>query len=192
MGQPKPLLDFDGETCISLVLSACAGSRADETVVVLGAEADRIRQSLASDGPARILVNDRHGRGQTSSVKAGMETVSARTDGFVLLPVDFPLVTSADIDALISRFEARPRGRTIFIAAHESRRGHPVLFAAAHRAAVLELGDDEPLSSYIRLREGEVDQVPVDNPGVVAPMNTPGEYEAVLKAYRGRSSRAQA
>ena len=131
-----------------------------------------------------IVVNESFDRGQTSSLKLGLEAASARTDAFVVFPVDHPLVESADIDALIARFEARPRGRSIFIATHENRRGHPALFKTTHRASILELGDDDPLSDYIRRREGEAEQVTTGNPGVVHGMNTPQDYEALLTSYR--------
>ncbi len=189
MGAPKPLLDFDGSSCLSLVLRAGAASRATSAVLVLGSEAEAVRKAADREEGSRsgwvsAVVNDRFREGQTSSVKAGLEALPGNADGFILLPVDHPLVTNVEIDALIARFEARPRGRSIFVAAHENERGHPVLFAASHRAPILELGDDEPLSGYTRIRDGETEQVPVDNPGVVRDMNTPEEYRAVLALYR--------
>jgi len=192
MGRPKPLLDFDGRTCLSLVLSACEAARADDTILVLGYRADEVRASLetAGGGPhpgARICVNEQYERGQTASLKTGLEALPPSADGFIVLPVDLPLVTATDLDALIARFEPRPRGRTIFIATHETGRGHPVLFASRHRGPILELGDDEPLHNYIKLREGEVEQVMVDSPGVTMPMNTPEEYRRVLAVYRSRA-----
>jgi len=191
MGSPKPLLDFDGETCLSLVLAASRGSRAAETILVLGAEAELVgtRAGESPDAP-RIVVNTNHRRGQTSSLKAGLDAMSGRSEAFVVLPVDQPLVMDRDIDALIDRFEPRPRGRTIFVATWGGRRGHPVLFASSHRAPVLELSDDEPLNDYIRIREAEVESVPVDNPGIVLEMNTPEQYLEALELYRSRRAGA--
>lgn len=196
MGRPKLLLPFDGRTCLSLVVEACRGSRCDEGVLVLGSDAGALRASLTEEEARNltVAVNEQHARGQTSSLKSGLEAASPRSDGFIVLPGDIPLVTADDIDRLIERFEAHPRGRTIFIAAHEGRRGHPVLFSGVHREGLLAMPDDEPLNAWIRLHEGEVDQVPVDNAGVVMPMNTSDEYRAVLVVWRarfheGRSSR---
>ncbi len=190
MGSPKALLPFDGRTCLTLVTEACRGSLADQTILVLGADADRVAASLTpvETEALTIAMNERYERGQTSSVKTGLEAASPRSDACLILPVDLPLVTSADLDAVITRFEARPRGRTLFIATNEGRRGHPLLFTSAHRAPILELADEEPLSAYVRLHEGEVDQVPVNNPGLLLPMNTPAEYHVVLAAFRARGN----
>jgi molybdenum cofactor cytidylyltransferase len=195
MGQPKPLLDFDGETCLSLVLQACFGSRAEETILVLGADADAVRAEAdrCSKGQPEdrlvIAVNEQYERGQTSSLKVGLEAMSGASDAFVLLPVDLPLVTSADIDALIERHEAKPRGRSIFVASFENQRGHPVLFSDVHRAPILELGDDEPLNGYVNLREGETELSALNNPGVVTQMNTPEQYRQAVASYRQRTGR---
>jgi molybdenum cofactor cytidylyltransferase len=190
MGTPKPLVKFDTETCLSLVLKACLQSLADEVVLVIGAEAEAVRAeaiATVTKTPAKtfeVVLNERFERGQTSSLKTGLEGSSPRSDAFVIFPVDHPLVTAVEIDALIHRFSAHPRGRTIFVAAHAGVRGHPVLCSATHRAAMLGLEDDEPLHNYIRLHEGETEQVPVDNPGVVSGMNTPEEYKNLLEIYR--------
>jgi molybdenum cofactor cytidylyltransferase len=197
MGKPKPLLDFDGETCVSLVLAACGESRAAETVLVLGPYADRIQEEVLRTGTGEIpstvkLIRNTHPEnGQTSSLKTGLDGISGSSDGFLVFPVDHPLVTGADIDALIDRLEMKPRGRSIFVATYEDQRGHPVLFGASHRGSILELGDDEPLHNYVRVREGEIDSVPVPNPGVVRGMNTPDEYADLLAAYRQRQAQPQ-
>ncbi len=195
MGRPKSLLDFDGRTGLSLVMEACVRSLARETVLVLGAgDTGRERQEAGSgrpDQPLKVVVNDRFMLGRTSSIKTGLEAISPGSDGFMIVPVDLPLVRSVDIDALISRQEAAPRGRTIFVATWEGQRGHPILFANAHKEHILELRDDEPLRDYVRVRQGETEQVPVDNDGVVASMNTPEEYAHVLAAYRDRAVRGR-
>jgi molybdenum cofactor cytidylyltransferase len=197
MGKPKPLLDFDGETCVSLVLAACRGSRVSETMVVLGPDADRIAEEVARSGggvtPAtvKLIRNTRPENGQTSSLKTGLEGMSGSSDGFIVFPVDHPLVTGADIDSLIDRIESKPRGRTIFVATYEDRRGHPVLFGASRRGPILELGDDEPLHTYVRVREAVIDRVPVANPGVVRGINTPEEYANLLAVYRQRAGQPQ-
>jgi len=200
MGRPKALLDFDGRSCLALVLSACLESVSSETILVLGVDEAPIRAALSgmrfngSGVPAslRVVVNGHPERGQTSSLKTGLEGIAGDADGFLVLPIDYPLITGSDLDALILRFEGRQRRRSIFIAAHEGERGHPVLFAASHRGAILELGDDEPLNEYVRVREGETEVVPMPGDGVVLSMNTPEQYEHLLSVYRAREAASHA
>lgn len=196
MGRPKALLDFDGKSCLALVLSACLEAEADETILVLGVDEAPIREALAGlefngAGPSarpRVVVNAHPDRGQTSSLKIGLEAIAGSADAFMVLPIDYPLVTSSDIDTLIERFEERHRRRTIFISTHAGERGHPVLFASPHRGPILEMGDDEGLNSYIRVREGETEEVPVEGRGILLTMNTPEQYQQLLSEYRARAA----
>ena len=196
MGRPKALLDFDGKSCLALVLSACLEAEADETILVLGVDEVPIREALAGlelngAGPSarpRVVVNAHPDRGQTSSLKIGLEAIAGSADAFMVLPIDYPLVTSKNIDALIERFEERHHRRTIFIATHAGERGHPVLFASSHRGPILEMGDDEGLNSYIRVREGETEEVPVEGRGILLTMNTPEQYQQLLSEYRARAA----
>ena len=46
MGKPKALLDFDGRTALSLAIDACREGGAYRIVVVLGAHAKEVSESL--------------------------------------------------------------------------------------------------------------------------------------------------
>lgn len=192
MGRPKPILDFDGRTCLDLVLEACLGSGSGEVLLVLGAGADRIRSACRLPAEVVQVFNADHQRGQTSSVKAGLralEELGGDADGFFILPVDLPLVAPADLVRVREVFEDREDGKTIVIPTHEGRRGHPVLLEAAHRQGILELDDVAPLHDYIRARAGEVALVPLENEGIVARMNTEEEYGRVLALFRRRQAK---
>src|SRR5262245_5726761 len=99
MGRPKPLLEFDGETSLSLVLTACFSSLATESILVVGAENDAIRVEATRSaqkhraGALKIAVNTAPDGGQITSVKTGLDSMSGNSDAFVILPVDLPLVT---------------------------------------------------------------------------------------------------
>jgi len=95
-------------------------------------------------------------------------------------------VTAGVFAALAAAFARRPAGRSIVIPVHAERRGHPVLFAADHREAILALDEQTPLHDLIRARGDEIEHVPVDHPGVIMGMNTEEEYRALLAEFRAR------
>lgn len=182
MGTPKALLDFDGLTCLDLVLRACRRPRCTAPLVVVGAAADRIRAAL----PAGTAVVDNPGfrHGQTSSLKTGLRSLPPDADGFLLFPVDFPLVRSETVDRILTTDGA------IVIPLHAGRRGHPARFGAATVAEFLALGDDEPAHRVVRRDPDRVVEVPVDDEAVVMRMNTPAEYRDCLRIHRLRTGTA--
>jgi CTP:molybdopterin cytidylyltransferase MocA len=187
MGRPKPLLDFDGRTCLDLVLDALREAGCAPLVAVLGAEADRVRAGCRLGPDVTIVVNPAPERGQTSSVKAGLAAVPRDAAAIFVHPADHPLLEAETVRAIASRFREAAPGWTLAVPVHGGRRGHPLLMAAAHGAGVLKLPDGAPLHDYVRAREAELLLVPVEGAGAVTGMNTEEEYQAALAAYRRRA-----
>jgi molybdenum cofactor cytidylyltransferase len=200
MGKPKALLDFDGRTALSLAIDACRGGGAHRIVVVLGARAKEVSDSLEkrdlfhrrSKGVAvQTVVHAGFRAGQTSSVKSGVEAIDDPGCGLLVLPVDHPLVTGEDVAAVGEAYRrSHERGQRIFVATHNKRRGHPVLFGERLARAILALGDGDPLHRVVRAEAGRVVEVPVRNEHVLTDADTTEEYEALLAAFRARHTPA--
>ncbi|MBI3268939.1 MAG: nucleotidyltransferase family protein [Planctomycetes bacterium] len=195
-GRPKPLLDFDGRTALELVLDACAGLVAPgaapglRPIVVLGHEARRVRETVDLSGVVTVL-NPEPARGRTSSLRAGLLCLPEEADGFLLFPVDGPLVLPATVRTLAERFEAGPAvdapgSPLLVIPSLEHRRGHPVVVGRALLAEFLALGDDEPARAVVRRHEARILHVVVDDAGVLLDVDTPEDYARALELYRRR------
>ncbi len=176
MGRPKALLDFDGTSCLEMVLEICRRSRALPPLVVLGFSADKVRPVLPAG--TQVVVNADYARGQISSLKAGLEAVPADSDGFLLFPVDFPLVAPETVNALIDS------EGMIAIPTYGESRGHPARFHGSLVKEFLALTDDQPAHVVVRKDPSRVVELAVEDPAVVMKMNTPEEYEFCLAAYR--------
>ncbi len=182
MGRPKALLDFDGVCCIDLVLSACKRAGIAETIVVLGHRAEELAKVLATD--VRTVVNANYEAGQTSSLKTGLARLPQECEGFLIFPVDFPLVSDNDIALLLEAFRAEDEDAKVFIPSFAMKRGHPVLLAGGMRRELMNLGDDEPARNVILRDESRIRYVNVENPGVVEDMDTTEDYRRLLALYR--------
>lgn len=195
MGRPKPLLDFDGHTALELVLSTCrrtslAGAALDPLVIVLGHAAEQIRQQVHL-GAAVVAVNPHPERGRSSSLRAGLERLPEDADGFLLFPVDCPLVRDETVRRLVaSALAPHPEVRRIHVPTYgpERRRGHPILVDRALVPELAALGDDEPARVVVHRHADEVATVAVNDPGIVLDLDTPEDYERALVLYRNPGS----
>ena len=189
MGSPKPLLDFLGRPCLEVVVAACREGGCDPIIVVLGADADRIRRGCRLGAEVVFVLNEEWERGQTSSLKAGLRAAPAAAEAFYVLPVDHPLVRGTDFLDLAQRFRSLPPPRSIVVPSCDGRRGHPVLIAGRHRDSILALDDATPLSAFIRAVEAEADELPVSNPGVTVGINDEEEYHSAQAEHARRRGR---
>jgi molybdenum cofactor cytidylyltransferase len=194
MGRHKALLVVGGLPALGRAIAVCRAAGLGRPVVVLGALAEAIRPAARG---ARVVVNRRWARGQTSSLKAGLRALPSSARAFLLYPVDFPLITPAVVRSLVA---ARERtGKAIVIPSHAMRRGHPVLFDAALRREFLALGDGEPARRVVDAEPRRIAYVAAPA-AVLRDMDTPGDYEEVrrqevrsqkgMRRHRGRLAAA--
>lgn len=105
MGANKLLFELDGEVLVTRAVQRAAAAGLDPVIVVLGHEADRVRQAL--DGvPCRPVVNADHRSGQGSSFRRGMAAVPEESSAAVVLLADMPRVTADMIAAVADLYRA--------------------------------------------------------------------------------------
>ncbi len=185
MKTSKPLLDFGGLPLLSLLLEECRQSRVDTVVVVLGHQKEKILEQVDFSG-AQVVVNSDYRKGQTSSFQCALEAMDPATVAFLNLPVDHPLVTRREIDALIKAYRNGKDQSRIFIPTFGDQEGRPVLFDISLRQEILALGPDEPVDGMIKKFRNSLSQVPVDNPFTRKDMDTPEEYRECLEIFSKR------
>ena len=183
MGFPKPLLDFDGVPLLSLLLQECRRSDVQQIIVVLGCQQHRIIESVDLSGTT-VVVNEDYEQGQTGSLQRALLAMDPGAEAFLNLPVDYPLVTHCEINALVDAFRARNPREKLFIPTYKDCQGRPVLFERSLRDVVLGLGPNDPVSHLFAQMGDSVRPVPVSNPYTAIDVDTPEQYRACLEIYR--------
>ena len=178
MGTPKALLQLDGRTFVLAVVEALTAAGVTNIFVIVREQThDAIAAALADTPAARIIVNPHPEDGQLSSLITGLDTADAPGVSAVLVTlVDVPLVMPATVRTLIARAGSSPS--PILRAVHGGRHGHPVVYKrevfAALRAA------DPSVGAKAVMRAVGVEDIDVDDPGVLQDFDTPEDYRRLL------------
>jgi molybdenum cofactor cytidylyltransferase len=133
LGQPKQLIEIAGETLVGRAVRIAREAGCSPVVVVLGAEAQRIRMRC-SLGDARTVVNPDWPEGMASSVRAGV-AAAASVDAVVLMTCDQPAVTAQHLRDLADSGE-------VTASAYAGRRGVPAYFPRSSFPALEQLTGD--------------------------------------------------
>ncbi|MGP8077646.1 MAG: NTP transferase domain-containing protein [Thermoplasmata archaeon] len=182
-GFPKALLEIDGETVVHQLASRCLGRGLDPVVVVAGAHHGPVAHALRDLDVA--VVNAQNWReGRTASMQAGVMEIPDDRD-ILFWPVDHPFVRERTIDSLLAARDSDPLA-IWFIPDSEERGGHPVLWRSLVRGDLLALRPDAPIRSLIPEFGPQVRRVRVDDPGVLANVDTPEEFRAALDEWHRR------
>lgn len=176
MGFPKALLEIDGRTFVAQTAASMLAA-VDRLVVVIGAYADQVRAAIPSDPRIIPAENRDYRRGQLSSIKIGLATISAEADAVLIHLTDHPMVKPTTFPRLTRAYELG--GKPIAIARHGGRRGHPVLFARALFGELMAAPENEGARVVVNADPDRVAYVDVDDAGVLLDLDTPGDLARV-------------
>jgi molybdenum cofactor cytidylyltransferase len=181
MGSPKALLDFRGAPFVVRILEAFEALDLKARVVVLGPDAPRIRPIIASHDCLIVENLDVEG-GPIASLRAALAALKPlRPAAALVWPVDLPHVRITTVERLI---EAWSRGKPpAVVPVFGERRGHPVIWDAAlfgelesSRAAAAG-----GARAVLHAHAPQVAAVTVDDPAVIDDLNTPEDYERLVR-----------
>jgi len=175
MGRPKALLPFRGTTFLQHILDVISQSKVQQTVVVVGRHRDEIEPHVQP--PSRVVFNADYEQGMITSLQSGIRELPPETTGALMFLVDHPVVDVETVNALIQHFASD----RIVLPVFEGRRGHPVLFAAGVLQEIVALSPSEGANIVVRKDPGRIVQVSVKSPGVLIDIDTPEDYQNLLK-----------
>jgi len=186
MGRPKALLDFEGRTALELALDSMAGY--GMPVVVLGPNYEEIEEKTGlGQRSVRGVLNLDSSSGQTDSLKRALAVLPPQASAFFFMPVDFPLVSSADVARLVQAYrESKDPKKSIFVPSHDRKRGHPVLCRRELAAEFLALPPGGSARDVLRRDESRLVHVDFPEAYVLMDMDTPEDYVRCLEEYRAR------
>lgn len=186
MGRPKALLPINqsGETFLNHVTRTLLDGGVEEVVVVVGADADAIRQAVGSDTPrVRFVYNPDYEKGQLSSLLVALRAIDRPgVSAAMVTLIDVPLISAATVQTLIRAH--RERDRLIVRPVSNGRHGHPVIF---HRALFDELRRADPAQgakSVVHAHAADVLEITVEDEGAFIDIDTPEDYERYIAGAR--------
>ena len=183
MGSPKALLDFLGVPFIVRILEALEALEVKTRVVVLGPDAPRIQAAIAAHD-CMIVENPEPETGPIASLRGALRALQPVVPSAVLVwPVDLPHVRVGTVERVIEAYRQDPS--RVVVPTFAERRGHPVIWGSGLFADLLESksATREGARAVLHAHERQVVSVPVDDPAVIDQVNTPGDYERLVREW---------
>ena len=188
MGRNKLLLELGGESVLHRSVEVAAAAGLDPLVVVLGHEAERVREELRGL-PCTAVFNAAYSEGMSTSLREGFRAVPDEAACGVALLGDMPLVSAAMIAALVDRFRA---GRATLVSSNYGGvLAPPVLYGRALFAELraLQAGDAGRQVVQRHRREAEEIAWPAS---ALADLDVPADLERARAALAAREATAAA
>ena len=168
-GMPKALVPHHGRLLVQHAADTLATGGCTPILVVLGAQADRVR-AAAPDLPCTVD-NPDWPTGMASSLRAGLAALAGSpAAAAVVLLVDMPGVSPSAVRRLVALADSG----ALAMGGYAGRRGHPVLLGRDHWAGVAACATgDRGARDYLRAHHDLVRVVPVGDVADDTDMDVP-------------------
>ena len=123
-GGVKQLLPWGEANLINTVIGTAQAAGLEPVVVVLGANSEKIRETI-EDADIKIVINSDWDKGQSTSLKAGVNGIDVDVEGVVFLLCDQPQIS---VNLVSSVVEEGLRTGKVIIPVIDDRRANPVYF----------------------------------------------------------------
>ncbi len=146
---PKVLHPVAGRSMIAHVLRTAAALSPATTTLIVGHQADTVRDRLRSISGLQFAVQEPQ-RGTAHALQQAEPMLSGRTGTLVLLSGDVPLLTSATLDRLLQTHRAAGAAATVVTAIVERPYGYGRIVRTGGRLArIVEERDASPVERQI-------------------------------------------
>ncbi|WP_395832157.1 NTP transferase domain-containing protein [Elstera sp.] len=155
-------------------------------LVVTGSRQAEVRAVLeASDaGPLTLVEAPDYADGLSRSLIAGIKhALTLPLDGLLIALADMPLVGAEDLRALAEAFDPAA-GRAVIVPTVQGQRGNPTLWARDLLPEMLALTGDQGAKRLMDRFPDRLLELPRDNPGLLADLDTPEAYRIALASIR--------
>lgn len=174
LGRPKQLLPYLGRTLVEHAVRTALASGASQVVVVVGAEADAVRERLKGL-KVKIIHNRDWAEGMGGSIRSGVAALDDSIQSVVVALADQPRITPNHLRTLATCLEEV--GVPIAASSYDGVVGAPCAFARSEFPKLLALEGDAGARALIRAAGANIETVRFD--GANVDIDTPEDYQAI-------------
>ena len=148
LGQPKQLVEFEGQTLIERITHTSL-SVSDKVSIVLGANIELIKPKLLTfSDRINIIENPDWQEGMGTSVRIGMENLAQKSDAVIILLSDQPLISQVLLQNMMQTFAEKKY--PIVACDYGEQLGVPILFDKSFFPELLKLKGEQGAKSFLK------------------------------------------
>ncbi|MGH3184494.1 MAG: nucleotidyltransferase family protein [Streptosporangiaceae bacterium] len=190
-GQPKALIELDGQTLAERGVDMLLAGGADPILVVTGAaqvelDPETPETPKAPGHQIRIVYNSEWRTGMGSSLRTALESAAVLhpdVAAVVVALADQPLVGPPAVARLIAAYRA---GASVAVAAYQGKPRNPVLLACEHWPEVIATATgDQGARAFLRARPDLVTLIECGDTGCPDDIDTTADLDRIAGHQRG-------
>ncbi|HAV77794.1 MAG TPA: hypothetical protein DCX53_10645 [Anaerolineae bacterium] len=175
MGHPKMLLPWGNKSVLTHVVYVFHQAGLDNIFIITGGARKRVENDV-SHLNVKTIYNQDFAKGEMlSSLQCGIRAIPNWTQGILIGLGDQPQVQAESVRRVCEVFLETQSN--IVVPSYQMRRGHPWLVARPLWDKLLQMTAPNSPRDFLNSHHDEIQYVDVDDPGVLADLDTPNDYK---------------
>jgi molybdenum cofactor cytidylyltransferase len=174
----KLLIKIGKKTMIDKIVDTSLKSSASDTIVVLGFESERVKESL-SNKKILTINNKDYNKGQSTSLQCGISGLSEDCDAAVILLADMPNINYQLINKLIENYDP-DSNNSIIIPTFNGKKGNPILIDREFFPDILSIKGDKGAKDIINANKNSIKKIPHKDSSVLNDIDTKKDLSTYL------------
>jgi len=146
-----------------------------ELIVVLGYQKEIIEKLIDKNNKIKFVFNKDFESGMASSIKAGLNNLSEKTEAFFICLGDMPMVGHDIYNQLIKS----KANKEIIVPTYKGQQGNPVLFNKSMKEKVMDISGDIGAKKILELNKDKILNLEINDQSITRGFNTQGDFSSL-------------
>ena len=157
LGQPKQLIEFEGQTLIERIIET-ALMISEDILIILGGNSELIIPKLERfNGTISTIFNSDWQQGMGTSIRIGVENLAEKSDLILILLSDQPFISTLLLQNMLQKLVTYRN--PIVSCVYNQQLGVPMLFDKSVFPELLKLSGDSGAKSFLHLYKNNISTV---------------------------------
>ena len=193
MGQPKLVMDLLGKPVVRWLLETLDQPEIQATIIVMRSSDEPLQTCVAQTDALPVLP-----KVDPPDMRASVERALAEIrhnfdpqpeDAWLLIPADHPILDAAALRELLTHWQEVDAD--ILVPTHQGRRGHPTFFRWPLADQVAAIPADRGINCLLKNEDVIVEEYESTSPGVVLDLDTPADFESLVRSLTDKSKNSR-
>ena len=173
-GENKLTKEIQGIPLIKLSVKNILASSINELIIVLGHQKEIIEKLINKNEKIKFVFNKNFESGMASSIKAGLNNLSEKTESFFICLGDMPRI-NRDIYNLLIKSK---NNKDIVVPTYNGQQGNPVLFSKSMKEKVMAIEGDVGAKKILGSHKDKILNLEINNESITKDFNIRDDFNS--------------
>ena len=173
-GENKLTKEIQGIPLIKLSAKNILASSINELIIVLGHQKEIIKKLIDKNEKIKFVFNKNFESGMASSIKAGLNNLSEKTESFFICLGDMPRI-NRDIYNLLIKSKNK---KDIVVPTYNGQQGNPVLFSKSMKEKVMIIEGDVGAKKILGSYKDKILNLEINNESITKDFNIRDDFNS--------------